>query len=70
MGFIKRFPPNAPFLPIQFEGLWGGSALMKHNRYLATVDLRASGSKSFTKPDTKIENAVNSEKGITGLELS
>lgn len=43
---------------------------MKHNRYLATLDSRDSGSKFLTTPDTKIENTGNSVKRITGLELS
>lgn len=51
MGFIHSFPQHVPFLPVQIEGLWGGSALIKHNRHLATVDLRDSESKSLRKPD-------------------
>lgn len=68
--FIHSSSQHVPFLLVQIEGLWGGSALIKHNRHLATVDLKDSGSKSLTKPDKKIENTGRRVKRITGLELS
>lgn len=57
MGFIHSLPLHVPFLPVQIEGLWGGSALIKHNGHLSTVDLRDSRSKSLTKPDTETKSA-------------
>lgn len=69
MGFIHSFLQHVFFLPVQIEGLWKGSALIKHKRHLATVDLKDFGSKSLTKPDSKIKNTGRGVKCNTGLEL-
>lgn len=52
----QNIPLLFAFLPVQIEGLWGGSALIKHNGHLSSVDLRDSGGKSLTKPDTDTES--------------
>lgn len=57
MGYIHGIPLHIPILPVRIEGLWEGSALIKHNGHLSSVDLRDSGGKSLTKPDTETESA-------------
>lgn len=53
MGYIHGIPLHIPILPVRIEGLWEGSALIKHNGHLSSVDLRDSGGKSLTKPKTE-----------------
>ncbi len=53
VGSIHGIPLHIPILPVRIEGLWEGSALIKHNGHLSSVDLRDSGGKSLTKPDTE-----------------
>lgn len=48
MGSIHGIPLHIPILPVRIEGLWEGSALIKHNGHLSSVDLRDSGGKSLT----------------------
>lgn len=57
MGYIHGIPLHIAILPVRIEGLWEGSALIKHNGHLSSVDLRDSGGKSLTKPDTETESA-------------
>lgn len=57
MGYIHGIPLHIPILPVRIEGLWEGSALIKHNGHLSSVDLRDSGGKSPTKPNTESESA-------------
>lgn len=56
MGSIHGIALHIPILSVRIEGLWEGSALIKHNGHLSSVDLRDSGGKSLTKPDTETES--------------
>lgn len=63
MGSIHGIPLHIPILPVRIEGLWEGSALIKHNGHLSSVDLRDSGGKSLTNPIQRLRVLKEEEEG-------
>lgn len=65
VGYIHGIPLHIPILPVRIEGLWEGSALIKHNRHLSSVDLRDSGGKSLKNPTQRVRGVG----GCKGREM-